>query len=228
MDEDNITKNITDTNTYQEGYFKTALFPSEIDLIYCAMSGFGDAAEAATVVLGILELGIDYDPESETKDLQRLISELKKAIEVCSTIEVLKKDVGKGHCDIKPMTSLKNGEQVGIGLECSRRLRDSFDTYQDFTDTTAVYPEDSALTYSVLGLCNESGELAGKLKKNIRGDEQTDFRISMMDELGDCLYYIARVARHLDVSLSDVAQRNRAKLIDRKERGVIRGSGDNR
>jgi len=45
-----------------------------------------------------------------------------------------------------------------------------FDEYQDWTDSTAIYPEDKALEYVALGLVNEAGEFAGKVKKILRGD----------------------------------------------------------
>jgi hypothetical protein len=36
------------------------------------------------------------------------------------------------------------------------------------------------------------------------------------------------VAAELNVALSSVAEANLAKLLDRKERGVLKGSGDER
>jgi len=42
------------------------------------------------------------------------------------------------------------------------------------------------------------------------------------------LWYLANLASELDVSLGEVARRNLEKLKPRKERGVLRGSGDNR
>jgi NTP pyrophosphatase (non-canonical NTP hydrolase) len=47
-------------------------------------------------------------------------------------------------------------------------------------------------------------------------------------ELGDVLWYIAALSRDLNISLNDVAKMNIEKLADRKERGVLGGSGDNR
>jgi NTP pyrophosphatase (non-canonical NTP hydrolase) len=47
-------------------------------------------------------------------------------------------------------------------------------------------------------------------------------------ELGDVLWYLAAVAKEYNLKLSDVAQYNMDKLKDRAERGVLRGSGDNR
>ena len=41
----------------------------------------------------------------------------------------------------------------------------NFDTYQQWTKTTAIYPEDKALAYLVAGLCSEAGEVAGKYRR---------------------------------------------------------------
>lgn len=112
-----------------------------------------------------------------------------------------------------------------IDFEEMRRYND-FDGYQDWTDSTAIYPEHSALEYVALGLASEAGEFAGKVKKLIRdGNVDVD---DMISELGDCLWYIARAAAELEVHLSDVAKTNIDKLEDRKARDKIKGEGDNR
>jgi NTP pyrophosphatase (non-canonical NTP hydrolase) len=103
--------------------------------------------------------------------------------------------------------------------------------YQSRTSQTAIYPPGSRLVYPVLGLVGEAGELAGKVKKVIRDDNgviDEEKRLAMIDELGDVLWYVAAVARDLNVCLSLVAARNLQKLEDRKNRGVLQGSGDNR
>ena len=101
-----------------------------------------------------------------------------------------------------------------------------FDAYQDFTDTTAIYPPEKGLEYTALGLASEAGEFAGKVKKAIR-DNQWDLD-AMAAELGDVLWYVARAAAELDVHLSDVAKDNVEKLKSRMERNTIGGSGDER
>lgn len=104
--------------------------------------------------------------------------------------------------------------------------------YQDRAMETAVYPQrGNNLAYAVLGLCNESGELAGKLKKTIRdfnGEITPEMRTAMMEETGDCCWYIAAVCHELGYSMNDVMVHNLAKLKSRQERGVLHGSGDNR
>lgn len=87
------------------------------------------------------------------------------------------------------------------------------------------------LTYYALGLTGEAGEVADKLKKTIRDDggTMTDAkREGLVLELGDVLWYVAALARHLGVSLDVVAEMNLAKLKDRAARGVLGGSGDGR
>ena len=101
-----------------------------------------------------------------------------------------------------------------------------FDIYQDFTDSTAIYPPEKGLEYTALGLASEAGEFAGKVKKAIR--DNTYDADAMAAELGDVLWYLARAAAELDYHLSTIAEVNVEKLKSRKERNVISGEGDNR
>lgn len=108
--------------------------------------------------------------------------------------------------------------------------RNTLDQYQDATLGYAVYPragtgEINAITYAVLGLVGEAGELANKLKKVYRDGNDP---ATLNDELGDVLWYVARVADELALNLSEVALGNLEKLESRAERGTIRGSGDER
>jgi len=113
------------------------------------------------------------------------------------------------------------------------------DNYQTESLKTAVYPAGQGQVYTALGLANEAGEVAGVVKKIIRQDvhlpscltEEENDRMNqekIKAELGDVLWYLAAVAKEYNLKLSDVAQYNLDKLKDRAERGVIKGSGDNR
>ena len=111
----------------------------------------------------------------------------------------------------------------------------TLDEYQARCGDTANYPEagtglDDAVTYTILGLVGEAGEVADKYKKNLRGDydNDPDFTVQKViaAELGDVLWYAARLATEIGLDLSEVAQGNLDKLASRKERGVIKGSGD--
>lgn len=101
--------------------------------------------------------------------------------------------------------------------------------YTEFTRTTAIYPKHLAIEYLVLGLCSESGEVASLIKKSIRDNTDPDaLRSNMLAEMGDVLWYVARICDEMGVSLDDLMLYNRRKLESRKTRGVIGGSGDHR
>ncbi len=107
-----------------------------------------------------------------------------------------------------------------------------FTVYQMCARTTALYPAIGGIEiYPVLELCNESGELAGKVKKIYRdkgGKYETEDLDAIADELGDCLWALSMCATELGISLEHVAVRNLRKLKSRQDRGKLQGSGDNR
>lgn len=85
--------------------------------------------------------------------------------------------------------------------------------------------------YFTLGLTGEAGEIAEKIKKVIRnhdGDYTKLDREDLTKELGDVMWYLAMLADTFDIELDDVARANIAKLADRKNRGVIKSTGDYR
>ena len=105
------------------------------------------------------------------------------------------------------------------------------DMYQQVAKTTAIYPREQAIIYPTLGLTGEAGEVANKVKKIIRdGTNKNDDRMvsEIKSEIGDCLWYIAVLADDIGCKLSDIANTNLIKLENRKKKGTIHGSGDNR
>jgi NTP pyrophosphatase (non-canonical NTP hydrolase) len=100
--------------------------------------------------------------------------------------------------------------------------------YQQEAHTTAVYSEEEALSYLMCGLSAEVGEVLGKYAKYLRKDKDFLDRESLKDELGDVLWFVSELCTELEVSLDDVARDNLAKLASRRERGVLKGSGDKR
>lgn len=103
----------------------------------------------------------------------------------------------------------------------------SFNEYQEFVRGMKAYPEKHAIVYPALGLVGEAGEISEKVKKWLRGDRELD-REALLKELGDPLWYIASLADDLGYTLQEVVDANEAKLTSRKERGVLKGSGDDR
>jgi NTP pyrophosphatase (non-canonical NTP hydrolase) len=80
--------------------------------------------------------------------------------------------------------------------------------------------------YPTLGLCGEAGEVAEKVKKQVR--DGVFNRHEVAKELGDVLWYLANISNDIGYSLKEIANMNVDKLRSRKERDVIKGSGDNR
>jgi NTP pyrophosphatase (non-canonical NTP hydrolase) len=107
-----------------------------------------------------------------------------------------------------------------------------FDTYQrESRKTWSLIHTDHPIVYPTLGLVNEAGELAGKVKKIFRdkgGVISEADRQALKGELGDVLWYRAQLCTELDLRLDDVAAGNIEKLFSRLERGAISGEGDNR
>jgi NTP pyrophosphatase (non-canonical NTP hydrolase) len=53
-------------------------------------------------------------------------------------------------------------------------------------------------------------------------------REALARELGDVLWYLSQLATEADLDLEEIAEDNLEKLLSRQERGVLRGSGDDR
>ena len=97
----------------------------------------------------------------------------------------------------------------------------NFEEYQAAIANFAVYPRENelaAISYLALGLNGEAGEVAEQVKKAIRNDGYISSarRENIKQELGDVLWYIARIAVEFDVSLSEIAAGNVEKLQNRK------------
>lgn len=109
----------------------------------------------------------------------------------------------------------------------------TFDEYQKKALTTAAFHPDPLMdkTIWVLGIAGESSEVAEKWKKIVayrEGKITDDDKAELSKELGDIIWYIALLAHTLDLSFEEIANANLKKLADRKKRGVIAGTGDNR
>lgn len=109
--------------------------------------------------------------------------------------------------------------------------------YQDKAITTDLHGgkmaslADFGFIEKAFGLAGEAGEVAEKLKKIYRdkdGALSDEDRQEILKELGDVLWYVSALARYLDCPLEEVAASNLDKVLSRKQRGMSRGSGDNR
>lgn len=106
--------------------------------------------------------------------------------------------------------------------------------YQLRTKATAIYPTDnpeSVLAYLVLGVASEAGEVAGKLKKQLRGDfkdKWKEFSEQLDAEMGDVLWYISQYCNESGTTISTLMEMNIKKLEGRAVRKTLRGDGDER
>lgn len=127
----------------------------------------------------------------------------------------------------------------------SKKTKIDVGAYQEATKQFAVYPPAFALEYLTLGLASEAGEVAGKMSKLIRGDyteygdadeggkvpvriDLDEFKDHLTKELGDVMWMVSEICNVADITIADVMQANLDKLESRKNRDVIKGSGDDR
>lgn len=103
------------------------------------------------------------------------------------------------------------------------------DEYQKFCPTTFVYHTDDKrnLDHVTHGLFAEAGEIAAAYQKYYRGDYgEIELRKRLIGELGGLMYYTSMLCDLEGISLTSVLIDNREKLIDRQNRGTIKGDGD--
>lgn len=98
--------------------------------------------------------------------------------------------------------------------------------------------------YCFMALCEEVGEVMGKLAKfnrktgcsfnktieNVNKAPITtgELKADLVKELGDVLWQLSACCHEIGVSLNEVAYTNIAKLAARQANGTIVGEGDNR
>lgn len=97
-----------------------------------------------------------------------------------------------------------------------------FDEYQkealrtDRVPTRDGADNAAALVVPMLGLAGETGQLLSEYKKHLRdGEAHRLFKERVSEELGDLLWYVANVASKFDLTLSDIAVANLAKVKER-------------
>lgn len=111
--------------------------------------------------------------------------------------------------------------------------------YNDFVQEQWMGQQDPHnLAIATLGLVGEAGEVAEKIKKQLRGDpahnpmEHPDIIARNREvgkELGDIAFYLTWVANYHGFTLGEILDMNVEKLTDRRARtGTLRGDGDNR
>lgn len=98
-------------------------------------------------------------------------------------------------------------------MEMKKYLKESQCT--DLKDITPAHsrvtPEMTRLLHGVIGVATESGELLDAVKKHVYYGKPLD-KVNLMEEVGDCMWYLALILREIDYSFEEVADINIKKL----------------
>ena len=97
--------------------------------------------------------------------------------------------------------------------------------YQIWTADFDQEIEERTLT---LGLVGEAGEFAEKIKKKYCITLFIPEPKELAKELGEILWYVARLAAYYGFSMTQIMALNVEKLESRRARGKLQGEGDNR
>jgi NTP pyrophosphatase (non-canonical NTP hydrolase) len=99
------------------------------------------------------------------------------------------------------------------------------DDYQALAGRTLIAKPDAEYTaletmlvWNALGLTGEAGEVADTIKKAVFHRHELD-RAELVKELGDVLWYVAALCSKLEVPMSEVMEKNIAKLKTRYPEG---------
>lgn len=118
-------------------------------------------------------------------------------------------------------------------IEYWENVETDLSSFTHFTSLTACYPNAGTdYIQPALGIGGEAGEILEKIKKHRRKHGDAPLPQELKDDLilegGDVLYYLARLALVCGVTLQEMADRNKTKLLSRLKRDMIQGDGDHR
>lgn len=99
----------------------------------------------------------------------------------------------------------------------------SLSEYQDWVEAMSTpRVNELGLIYAGLGIAGETGEVVEKIKKIVRDKDglpdAADVEYLEL-ELGDVLWYVAKICNELDLSLEETMLKNVDKINDRKVNG---------
>lgn len=100
--------------------------------------------------------------------------------------------------------------------------------YQQWVDRDAASKRviELGLMYAGLGIAGEAGEVADEVKKRLRDDTldplSDEDRTKILEEVGDVLWYICRIANALDASVQEIQNINVSKITARHKEGYYK------
>ena len=121
--------------------------------------------------------------------------------------------------------------QIIEEMDMDSGTKNILDLYQEFTPTTWVDDPlndfNANLQHAAFGVQAEAGEIAGAYQKYYRGDyDEEELKERLKGEIGGLMYYVAQLCSIEGFRLTNILVQNRDILIDRQNRGVIKGDGD--
>ena len=159
-------------------------------------------------------------------------------------IDIIDRQIDKGidkyGVKLEDNNALNNDERINHlmeelvdGLFYSLKIKDNqglaFNEYQALAQRTQnrEAPVQNRMLEAAIGLCEESGEVAGKLKKFLFHEHDYP-REAIIKELGDVLWYLTALAVEFNSSLEEVAKENIEKLETRYPEGFSAEKSINR
>lgn len=92
----------------------------------------------------------------------------------------------------------------------------TFEEYQKLALGSEQKKDEQGLIISLLGLAGEAGELLTAYKKYLRdGEAHQLYNSSIIEELGDLLWYLTNTASKFNLSLAEIAKANLTKVKSR-------------
>lgn len=170
-------------------------------------------AEALTTAVYPLERELDYT-------VLGLVSEVGEVAEL-SVVDKPRLDLWEKNVKMELGDSFWYAAAVADALGTTLQ-----EVWDGRTDTTAL-----ASSFNPSYLVIYTGRMAGHLKKTIRDDAGVLLparRTAMMATLGNVLTELDALCLAMGTTAHAVTQANLNKLADRKQRGTLQGSGDQR
>ena len=140
-----------------------------------------------------------------------------ESVSICVSREEVYRVVGD-----RTKTTLENEQLIDKYLSDKKAVRvydGSFNEYQLDTRALSSYPKGTAIGYLVTGLSVQSGQVLQHYNELLKNHISVDFKTfsldqkkGLLDDLGDVLWHVSRIADEMGMSLSEVAEKNIAKL----------------
>lgn len=147
------------------------------------------------------------------------------------------KEVGRV-TEIRARTKYLDARISGAQKRVTALSVSDYEEHAALTVTSDLYGKPDWFHHLCFKLSGETGEFMEHIGKASRDDGwsifagvrelSADRKMALLKELGDILWYIAMLAKELGSSLMQVMLINIEKCESRRQRGVIKGAGDNR